>query len=258
MQQRVGTIGFGYPQWSGAFYPPGTQSGDFLAYYARCFDCVELDTTYYGIPDPRRIARWADIVPDHFRFAVKTPRDITHIPRVSDAAPLMAELLRSLEPMGEKLEYLLLQFPATYPASSWRDLDALIRTIPTNVPLAAEFRHASWRTPEIERFLRDHAITWASADLIGQPRELRLTSDTAYLRLIGVHDRFPNLNREEIDVTEDLTWWKTQLAAAQPRKAWILFNNDYAGHSPATADRWRKMHALPTPRPPSVEMGLFG
>lgn len=258
MEQRIGTVGFGYPEWAGAFYPTGTRPPEFLAYYARCFDALELDTTFHAIPEPERIAKWAGTAPDDFRFAVKCPRLITHAERVGQTKPLMAQLLESLRPMKSKLEYVLLQFPATFLAAQWRQLDALVSAVPTDVPLAAEFRHDSWRASDMGSFLRDHQISWVNADLVGQPREFRMTTDTTYVRFLGEHDRYPTITHEVRDPTDDLLWWTARLAQAKPRKAWVMFNNDFAGHAPATAARWAKLHGLPVSRPPMSRPGLFG
>src|SRR4051812_35212495 len=76
---HLGTMGFGYDAWSGGvFYPAGVKSSEYLAYYARHFDCVELDTTFYAAPDEKRVRHWAAQVPERFRFSVKTPREVTH------------------------------------------------------------------------------------------------------------------------------------------------------------------------------------
>src|SRR3954453_598716 len=75
---RFGTMGFGYADWNGVFYPAGTKSSDYLAFYARHFNSVELDTTFYATPEIARVKHWAASVPDDFRFTMKTPRTITH------------------------------------------------------------------------------------------------------------------------------------------------------------------------------------
>src|SRR5687768_13678275 len=77
---RLGTIGFSYADWAGPFYPRGMKPGEYLPYYARFFDAVELHTTFHAIPPPSRIRRWADATPEHFRFTVKSPRAVTHEP----------------------------------------------------------------------------------------------------------------------------------------------------------------------------------
>src|SRR4051812_23520541 len=73
-----GTMGFSYSDWAGVFYPSGMKPGDYLSYYARHFDTVELDTTFHATPPPERVRRWADVTPEGVRFCVKVPKDVTH------------------------------------------------------------------------------------------------------------------------------------------------------------------------------------
>src|SRR5215208_4261581 len=77
---RIGTIGFGYADWQDVFYPPEVKSADYLSFYAKHFDTLELDTTFHAVPTPDRVRRWAGAVPERFRFCVKTPKDVTHAP----------------------------------------------------------------------------------------------------------------------------------------------------------------------------------
>src|SRR5579871_817045 len=87
---RLGTIGFGYDDWSGTFYPPTLKPSHRLAYYARHFNAVEIDTTFHAAPDAGRIRRWAEAVPDAFRFCVKTPKSVTHdLPLQQAVGPML-------------------------------------------------------------------------------------------------------------------------------------------------------------------------
>src|SRR3954471_18230515 len=88
---RLGGVGLACPEWVGGFYPEGMRSGDFLEYYAKHFDAVELDTTVYGVPPLERVERWAAATPDGFRFCAKTPRLVTHELGLDRAAGPMAE-----------------------------------------------------------------------------------------------------------------------------------------------------------------------
>lgn len=258
---RIGTMGFSYPAWAGVFYPRGLRPADYLAYYARCFDCVELDTTFYAAPDAPRVRRWAAAVPERFRFSVKTPRDVTHAEDVGAHAAPMAAFIDTLAEFGVKLGWVLLQFPPAFDARRWRELERLLRTKPTWVPLCSEFRHASWwQWGETPKLLADYHVAWASADYVASPRALRTVGTRAYVRLIGEHDRYLATNREERDPTDDLAWWHTQLhtAAAGLDEAWVLLNNDYAGFSIATAERFKRQLGLPVNRPEALVPGLFG
>jgi uncharacterized protein YecE (DUF72 family) len=125
---------------------------------------------------------------------------------------------------------------------------------------AVEFRHASWRNERTARLLADHNIARVAIDYAGHTAEIVPTTDFLYLRLIGEHGRFTTKDREQVDMTETLQWWIDRIAEQpQIRSVWALFNNDYAGHSPATADRLRTMLRLPQPQPAAPQQGeLFG
>lgn len=254
-------MGFSYPAWAGVFYPRSVRPGDYLTYYSRCFDCVELDTTFYGLPEPQRVRRWAAAVPDDFRFAVKTPRDITHADDVAGQHRLMRRWTDTLLELGPKLGVVLLQFPPSFDAQRWRELVGLLRTVPASVPLCVEFRHPSWwRWASTPTLLAEHDVAWASADYVASPRELRVVGRRAYVRLIGEHDRYPDMNRELRDPTAELVWWHQQVQAQAHAldEAWVLLNNDYAGFSIATAERFKRLLGLSVLRPGTTEPSLFG
>lgn len=253
-------MGFSYTAWAGVFYPRSVRPSEYLAYYARCFDCVELDTTFYAAPDLDRVRRWAAAVPDEFRFSAKTPRDITHAQAVADQAAAMRRFVETLAALGDKLGVVLLQFPPAFHATRWRELLGLLRATPAWVPLFVEFRHASWwEWPDTSRLLADHHVGWASADYVASPRVLKVVGRRAYVRLIGEHNRYPDMNREQRDPSADLDFWCSALdAVTEPlEEAWVLLNNDYAGFSIATAERLKRRLGLPLDRPDGLVRGLF-
>src|SRR3712207_3941762 len=111
---RLGNVGFGYDDWSGVFYPETLKSVDYLPYYARRYDAVELDTTFHAAPTPDRVARWAAATPEAFRFCVKTPKDVTHADGRLSAPGRVDAMLRFVEAVrgfGDKLGVVLVQFP---------------------------------------------------------------------------------------------------------------------------------------------------
>src|SRR5947209_1294514 len=114
MRYRLGTIGFSYPEWVGGFYPRDLKATDYLSFYARYFDCVELDTTFHAVPPAATVRRWAAQVPDDFRFAVKCPRTVTHEGRIDAQISVMSEFLDVMRELGGKLGPVLLQFPPSF------------------------------------------------------------------------------------------------------------------------------------------------
>jgi uncharacterized protein YecE (DUF72 family) len=247
---RLGTIGFGYSDWQGVFYPPEVKSSGYLSHYAKHFDTAELDTTFHAAPTPERVRRWAEAVPDEFRFCVKTPKGITHAPPpISRRAGQMLDFLRTLREFGPKLGVVLLQFPPSFDTGEARDLHKFLSALPKDTRYAIELRHGSWKTDATARLLRDHNCCWVAADYLEDPPDMRpVTSDFLYVRWIGRHGQYPTLDRERIDVTERLQWWKEHLTAAATsdvKTIWGLVNNDYSGYAVGACNKMKRLLGLP-------------
>jgi uncharacterized protein YecE (DUF72 family) len=250
-------MGFGYVEWSGGvFYPEGLKPGEYLEHYAHHFDAVELDTTFYATPTPDRVQRWADATPPTFRFAAKTPRQITHETSIDRGIEPMLDFLHVMRRgMGERLGVVLLQFPPSFTARETPKLDRFLRALPNDLELAAEFRHESWwGTSDTAALLRSYRVAWASAEYVAEPRAIVPTADFVYVRLIGEHHRFNNMNALEIDVMPKLRWWRDHLTSLEPapKQAWVMFNNDFSGFAIETARQFRAMLNLPEPLPPPL------
>jgi uncharacterized protein YecE (DUF72 family) len=132
MAIRVGTSGWSYPSWRPGFYPEGTAPADFLSFYARHFDTVELNATGYRLPSEDQFRRWAEAVPDGFRFAVKLP-----LARLDRVAPFLERVLV----LGDRLG------PVRIVSEAARDeglLSYVQGSVPPEVELAWDFRHESW------------------------------------------------------------------------------------------------------------------
>jgi len=146
----VGTSGYSFADWVGPFYPPGTKSGDFLSYYAQHFSCVEVNSTYYRIPNPRVLSLMEKKTPAGFRFIVKLNQVMTH--QRSSEPGLYGEFLAVLEPLKDAGKYhgLLAQFPWGFRRTDENKLHLeRLRALLPGEPLWVEFRHASWMHPHL-------------------------------------------------------------------------------------------------------------
>ncbi|HEX8322337.1 MAG TPA: DUF72 domain-containing protein, partial [Tepidisphaeraceae bacterium] len=247
----------------GAFYPQSLRPSDYLAFYARQFDTVELDTTFHAVPPPERVAGWANAVPDDFRFTAKVPKAITHEPGLDEKSEAFVDFARCLKPLGDKLGRVLLQFPPTTGVEIARPLNRLLDDVGHLLPLAVEIRHPSWFTGQALPALHERGVTVVANDYLDRAQPLLGPSGCVYVRLIGEHDRFPTKDQERYDVQDRLAWWVDQIMARATPKGtvYVTVNNDYAGHSPATIRRLRQLVGLPdtTPEAGSPEAAtLFG
>lgn len=260
MNYQLGTMGFSYADWAGVFYPPGTKPGDYLAHCAKYFDAVELDTTFHATPPPERFRRWADVTPGHFRFAVKTPRAVTHDGSPDRAIGAMNEFLESARTLDEKLGVVLIQFPPHFEIDQFEPLMKLLRALPRDVRFAVELRNRTWGTRRTLDLLREHRVALVAAEYLTRPAKIHVTTDFLYVRWVGEHERFKELNREQLDVSESLQWWAEQIprVADQVETTWGFFNNDFSGYSVVTCNRFKSLIGAPVNEPPAIHGGLFG
>src|SRR5688572_21310101 len=177
MDWRLGTMGFSYGDWARPFYPPGTKPGDYLAHYARHFNAVELDTTFHAVPPADRFHRWAEVTPDGFRFAVKTPRTVTHdVPPDRGVAPML-EFLDAARALGEKLGVVLIQYPPHFEADQFQRLATFLAALPREVRFAVELRNRTWGAQRTLDLLREHRCCLVAAEYLSRPGRIHLTSD---------------------------------------------------------------------------------
>jgi len=180
----AGTSGWAYGSWKPDFYPAKLSAARFLNHYAERLNSVEVNYTFGRRVSEDLLQRWAAAVPEHFRFAVKAHRRITHSKRLRDAAAITAEFLASLEPLrtAKKLGPVLFQLPGNFKCDVGR-LREFLASLPAEVRAAFEFRHESWFTEEVYATLRKAgaALCLAEDEKLTTPEVV--TTDFCYLRL---------------------------------------------------------------------------
>ena len=244
---HVGTSGYSFADWVGPFYPKGTKSGDFLNYYAGQFGCVEVNSTYYRIPNPRVLSLMERKTPDGFRFVVKLNQAMTHEGSVDPA--LYREFLAVLEPLKDagKFHGLLAQFPWGFKKDDGNKahLERLRELLPGE-PLWIEFRHDSWMHPRLPDWLRERSLGYCAVDeprLPGLvPPVVHLTTDTGYVRCHGRNEATgwgrSGGDRYDYDYAErELQEWvaKIRALADQAKQTYLFFNNCHAGQAARNA-----------------------
>lgn len=245
MDWYVGTMGFAYEPWrNGVFYPAGMGQKQFLGYYSQRFNAVEMDSTFYGIPSAKAVRKWTAVTTAGFKISPKTPREITHDQRLGDSLAQMSTFLDTMRLLGDKLGAILIQFPPDFTIGAVERVNHFLGQLPTDLRYAVEFRHTSWDTPETAQMLAAHHAAWVMADYIHMPPRITYrTADFLYLRFIGPHGQFPSKDRELVDKTAVLQNWYTQIQNHQAdiNTVYAYFNNDYAGFSPATCNKFKRI-----------------
>jgi len=285
----VGTQSFSYDAWDGLVYPLGLARTKRIGYYARLFPVVELDNTYYAVPNPTLLAGWAAQAPEGFLFSAKVPKAITQEAKLSgESVPYaLAAFLDVMATLGERLGPIVFQmspgfvYPRDFPA-----LEQLLPRLPElggeGMQFAIEFRHPSWvGAAPAEQLLRACGVTWIWNDWeptekylqpmprgIDEPAALPVTNERfAYVRLVGNHDAAIDQRTITIDRGADLERWADKVMAFRRRTngdVYVLLNNHYAGFSAEAVRRLQRILGLPVvsfetpPAPEAAERAVGG
>ena len=200
-QARVGTSGFSYDEWKPSFYPEKLPKDEYLAYYASRFATVEIDRTFYRMPNAKTIDAWKSGVPEGFRFAIKASQRITHREKLAVPSEALPYLVRILSGLEDRLGAVLVQLPPVLRADHAR-LETFLEALPEGFPSAFEFRHASWFTDEVYDLLRRRGAGLVIHDADEGTTPLVVTARLTYLRL-----------RRSAYSPEDLASWRERARA---------------------------------------------
>jgi len=155
----LGTMGWSYPFWVGKLYPCYSKQQDYLKYYSREFNSVEIDYTFYRIPSKTSVLEWGSSVPNDFQFSVKMHRDITHAKNLLFDDPKLVVFLERIKFFENKLGPILLQFPPWLKSDKIHELERLLTQFPNNIQLALEFRNGSWLNDSVYSILQNYPVS---------------------------------------------------------------------------------------------------
>jgi uncharacterized protein YecE (DUF72 family) len=228
---RVGCSGWNYAHWrNGVFYPPRCAPRNWLRFYARHFDTVEINTTFYRLPKTEIVARWVEETPDGFTFAVKVSRYVTHVKRLVDVPQHLSLLYERIQSLldSPKLGPLLWQLPPTFKADHERLAHAL-EHLHDGRRHAFEFRHPSWFSEETYTLLREHNVALVIGDRpqVNEFQAHELTADFTFVRFHG-GTRGANGNYSHAELDE----WSQRLGGwSREVDVFAYFNNDWEGYA---------------------------
>lgn len=226
MRVRVGTSGYSYKEWKGYFYPEDLPATKMLAFYSERFDTVEINNTFYRMPEAKMLEKWTTQVPDGFTFVLKAPQRITHQKRLTDTGDDVRTLFEAAESMGPKLGPVLFQLPP-FSRKDAPKLRAFLNTLPRNRQVAFEFRHMSWCDEEIYSILRERDIPLCLSDTDESGDADALVAPTAswgYMRL-----------RRTQYSEDDLSAWADRVKRQQWKEAYVFFKHEDEAKGPAFA-----------------------
>ncbi|MDV3244889.1 MAG: DUF72 domain-containing protein [Nitrososphaerales archaeon] len=252
----IGTSGWSYNEWVGAFYPSSTTNK--LSFYSKIFDTAEIDSTFYAPPSRGLVLGWTRNTPDGFVFSAKLPQTITHEKKLDLKKGAEGELLRFLSLMkplmtNGKLGPVLIQLPPSYSYSGdFGKLKSFLGVLPEDVKFAVEFRHHSWLREEVWSLLRDRNVANVIVDEPLLPPETVVTADFAFIRWHGRGQR-PWYNYRYTE--GELLGWAPKVKEVTSRvgKTYGYFNNHFRGF--AVENSLKMMGILGTSRPAQDEAG---
>jgi uncharacterized protein YecE (DUF72 family) len=235
---RVGTSGWHYAHWQGPYYPADLPASGWLGHYARDFLSVEVNGTFYGLPEPATFLDWREGTPEGFLFALKAPRAITHLHKLRNCGAPLDLFLARARLLGPKLGPLLFQLPPRWHANPVR-LASFLDQLPSGLRYAFELRDPSWHDPAVYRVLQERNAAFCVYDLAGFTTPHVVTADFVYVRLHGPRPEAYSGSYGEPQL-RDWAARARQWAGRGGKDVYLFFDNDQAGYAVRNATSIRK------------------
>ena len=227
----TGTSGWSYDHWSGSFYPDGLPHKDWLVYYARHLHSLEINNSFYHLPDKKVLQQWYETVPDNFVFTAKASRYITHMKKLKDPKTSVAAFFDRISVLDDKLGPIIFQLPPHWGFNPQR-LEEFLCILSTDYRYAFEFRDHSWHNSQTLDLLKKYNAAFCIYELDGFLSERDVTTDFVYVRLHG-----PNGAYQGCYDSRTLAGWAGAFStwSAQGRDIYCYFDNDEEGYAARNA-----------------------
>ena len=227
MSLYVGTSGYSYKEWKGSFYPQNLSAKDMLSYYASKLPAVELNNTFYRLPQRAMIESWKAQTPENFRFTVKASRTITLFRRLKDAADITKKLLETVSAFEDRLGAVLYRLPDDMKKDLKR-LETFLKTLPPEPRAAFDFRHETWFDDDVLQLLRSENRALCISDRDERPvSRIDKTADWGYVRL-----------RRVSYSTAELREWISRMKAQDWSTTFVFFKHEDEGTGPRLASKF--------------------
>ncbi|HTO55573.1 MAG TPA: DUF72 domain-containing protein [Myxococcota bacterium] len=228
----TGTSGFAYKEWKGSFYPEDLPAAKMLEFYGQHFGAVEINNTFYRMPDAKVLRGWAEQVPSDFRFVLKASRQITHMTRLKEPQPL-EYLVQQSELLRDRRGPLLFQLPPNMKKDLER-LKQFLGWLPGDVRAAFEFRNAGWFDDDVFAALRERNVALCIAHTEEEEGAVQTpfvaTADWSYLRLRKVSYR-----------PGELTQWAARIREPAWGDVFVFFKHEDEGTGPKLAKQFEAL-----------------
>ncbi|HEX6095185.1 MAG TPA: DUF72 domain-containing protein [Thermoanaerobaculia bacterium] len=242
---RIGTSGYHYKHWLGRYYPAGMKPNAMLAHYLRDFDTVELNNTFYQLPNESTFDAWRDNTPGDFLYAVKGSRFITHMIKLKDAQRGLTNFMPRAERLGDKLGPILWQLPPGWKVNVER-LEEFLSLLPPQHRYTFELRNETWMTDKVLEVLKKYNAAFCIYELAGFTSPIEITADWTYIRLHG-----PTAFKYQGSYSDaQLAEWADRIRtwSRKMKAVYVYFDNDDSAYAVYNAMTLRKLVAKRTSR----------
>lgn len=241
MSIHIGTSGWHYKHWCGPYYAEKLPASKMLACYYEDFDTVEINNSFYRLPNESTFAKWREDTPKNFCFAVKTSRFITHMKKLKDPENALENFIPRAEALKEKLGPILFQLPPHWPKNLPR-LEDFLQVLPKKHLYTFEFREPSWHSDDVYELLKRHNAAFCMYELNRFQTPDVITADWTYIRLHGPGGKYQGSYSSGY-----LGQWARKIAEwdSRLRAVYIYFDNDQAGYAVHNALELKRLVALP-------------
>ena len=234
---RVGTSGWNYDHWRGRFYPDDCTQKDWFGYYAEHFDTVEINNTFYNLPEESTFDSWREKSPEGFVYTLKANRYITHLKRLKDPEEPVGRFVGRARRLEDRLGPVLWQLPPNWHKNSAR-LENFLGVIPGDMRHVFEFRDEEWFDDDILQMLENAGVSFCTHDMPGIDVPRTATGPIAYVRFHGTDEKYRGRYSDE--TLRDWAGWLSQQHEEEGRDIYAYFNNDAGAQAPRDAMRLRQ------------------
>jgi uncharacterized protein YecE (DUF72 family) len=231
---RIGCSGWQYQHWRGDFYPVGLPQSRWLEHYAERFDTVEINNTFYRLPDRATFAAWRRRAPSGFVYAVKASRFLTHMKKLKDPEDPLRLFFSRATQLARSFGPVLYQLPPRWPVNLER-FEHFLKALPRRRRHAIEFREPSWYNDDVFALMRSRRVALCLHDMAGSESGRRAVGPFVYARFHGTQKYSGSYSDAELEAWA--SWLAEQANGGAPIYAY--FNNDTGGHAPRDAVRLR-------------------
>ncbi len=228
---RIGTSGWQYSHWKGQFYPENLSPDQYLRYYSERFDSVEVNNSFYQLPEASALRNWYETVHEDFVFAIKAGRYITHVKRLREPERTLDKFLKRISVLEDKLGPILFQLPPKWSANPQR-LQEFLQALPGDFQYAFEFRDESWFSQEIQDLLSEYNAAFCVYEFDGSHSPVITTADFVYVRLHGPEGKYRgSYDHATLESWADrFTRWRKG-----HKSVYCFFDNDENGYAARNA-----------------------